>query len=69
MTLGTGTVKNTPIGQASIVTTESLHQIAIKGPISKTLSVIRQKGESQNGGFKKANHAKISEKQTLRTRA
>ena len=26
---------------------------------------IRQKGESQNGCFKKAKHAKISEKQTL----
>ena len=30
-------------------------------------SVIRQKGESQNECFKKAKHAKISEKQTLLT--
>ena len=30
-------------------------------------SVIRQKGESQNGCFKKAKHAKISEKQTFLT--
>ena len=30
-------------------------------------SVIRQKGESQNRGFKKAKHAKISEKQTFLT--
>ena len=30
-------------------------------------SVIRQKGESQNGRFKKAKHAKISEKQTFLT--
>ena len=29
--------------------------------------VIRQKGESQNGCFKKAKHAKISEKQTFLT--
>ena len=28
-------------------------------------SVIRQKGESQNGCFKKAKHAKISKKQTF----
>ena len=32
-----------------------------------TSSVIRQKGESQNGCFKKAKHAKISEKQTFLT--
>ena len=31
------------------------------------LSVIRQKGESQNGCFKKAKHTKISEKQTFLT--
>ena len=31
------------------------------------LSVIRQKGESQNGCFNKAKHAKISEKQTFLT--
>ena len=30
-------------------------------------SGIRQKGESQNGCFKKAKHAKISEKQTFLT--
>ena len=30
-------------------------------------SVIRQKGESQNGCFKKTNHAEISEKQTFLT--
>ena len=30
-------------------------------------SEIRQNGESQNGCFKKANHAKISEKQTFLT--
>ena len=30
-------------------------------------SVIRQEGESQNGCFKKAKHAKISEKQTFLT--
>ena len=30
-------------------------------------SVIRQKGESQNGCLKKAKHAKISEKQTFLT--
>ena len=30
-------------------------------------SVIRQKGESQNGCFKKAKQAKISEKQTFIT--
>ena len=30
-------------------------------------SVIRQKGESQNGCFKKAKHPKISEKQTFLT--
>ena len=30
-------------------------------------SEIRQKGESQNGCFKKAKHAKISEKQTFLT--
>ena len=30
-------------------------------------SVIRQKGESQNGCFKKAKHAKFSEKQTFLT--
>ena len=30
-------------------------------------SVIRQKGESQNGCFKKAKHAKISKKQTFLT--
>ena len=30
-------------------------------------SVIRQKGKSQNGCFKKAKHAKISEKQTFLT--
>ena len=28
-------------------------------------SVIRQKGESQNGGYKKTKHAKFSEKLTL----
>ena len=28
-------------------------------------SVIRQKGESQNGCFKKTKHAKFSEKRTL----
>ena len=28
-------------------------------------SVIRQKGESQNGCFKKVKHAKISEKETF----
>ena len=32
---------------------------------SKISSVIRQKGESQNGCFKKAKQAKISEKQTF----
>ena len=31
------------------------------------LSVIRQKGEYQNGCFKKAKHAKISEKQIFLT--
>ena len=31
------------------------------------LSLIRQKDESQNGCFKKAKHAKISEKQTFLT--
>ena len=30
-------------------------------------SVIRQKGESQNGCFKKTKHAKFSEKQTFLT--
>ena len=30
-------------------------------------SVIRQKGESQNGGNKKAKHTKFSEKQTFLT--
>ena len=30
-------------------------------------SVVRQKSESQNGCFKEANHAKISEKQTFLT--
>ena len=30
-------------------------------------SVIRQKGESQNGGNKKAEHTKFSEKQTFLT--
>ena len=30
-------------------------------------SVIRQKGESQNGGNKKSKHAKFSEKQTFLT--
>ena len=30
-------------------------------------SVIKQKGESQNGGNKKTKHAKFSEKQTLLT--
>ena len=33
----------------------------------KSSSVIRQKGESQNGCFKKAKHAKISEKQAFLT--
>ena len=32
-----------------------------------TLSVIRQKGESQNGCFKKTKHAKFSEKRTFLT--
>ena len=31
------------------------------------LSVIRQKGESQNGGKKKTNHAEFSEKRTFLT--
>ena len=31
-------------------------------------SVIRQKGESQNGYFKKTKHAKFSEKRTFLTR-
>ena len=35
--------------------------------INYTSSGIRQKGESQNGCFKKAKHAKISEKQTSLT--
>ena len=33
--------------------------------ITHKLSVIRQKGKSQNGCFKKAKHSKISEKQTF----
>ena len=36
----------------------------VSDPVS---SVIRQKGESQNGCFKKAKNAKISEKQTFLT--
>ena len=32
-----------------------------------SLSVIRQKGESQNGGNKKTKHAKFSEKRTFLT--
>ena len=35
--------------------------------ISHSSSVISQQGESQNGSFKKAKHAKISEKQTFLT--
>ena len=35
--------------------------------IINTLSVIRQKGESQNGGNKKTKHAKFSEKRTFLT--
>ena len=31
------------------------------------MSVIRQKGESQNGGKKKTKHTKFSEKQTFLT--
>ena len=31
------------------------------------MSVIRQKGESQNGGNKKAKHAKVSKKRTFLT--
>ena len=33
--------------------------------VENRLSVIRQKGESQNGGNKKAKHAKFSEKQAF----
>ena len=33
----------------------------------KKSSVIRQKGESQNGSFKKTKHAKFSEKRTFLT--
>ena len=34
---------------------------------SNNLSVIRQKGESQNGGNKKAKYARFSEKRTFLT--
>ena len=38
-----------------------------KGIEMENLSVIRQKGESQNGCFKKKKHVKFSEKQTFLT--
>ena len=36
-------------------------------PLNINSSVIRQKGESQNGSFKKTKHAKFSEKRTFFT--
>ena len=33
--------------------------------VTQIASVVRQKGESQNGGFKKTKHAKFSEKRTF----
>ena len=58
--------------QGDVLDDEILETCCIERPISKcqktlNLSVIRQKGESQNGCFKKTKHAKFCEKRTFLT--
>ena len=49
-----------------LMTTGNKRQKDLLDCVNKS-SVIRQKGESQNECFKKAKHAKISQKQTFLT--
>ena len=45
----------------------SIFKALVKDNAKNIASVIKQKGETQNGCFKKAKRAKISEKQTFLT--
>ena len=63
-----GTLKLLNVTLFSNLTDSPTNQFLPSIRINKVLSVLRQKGECQNGGNKKTKHAKFSEKRVFLTR-